>query len=297
MTIHVDWGKDLMSDSFHTDDEVNGGSSGQPQRGDSDAPRSAHVGIHWGALSITGNYRENNEDKFFVDPSGRYFLVADGMGGQSAGEKASELAIDLIRQRLDQWFNTHQQQPAEVISQIDWAVSHANNEIMALGELEPAYKNMGTTITFIVAVDGDLYIGGVGDSRAYLLRDGEMSQLTEDHSLTQALVKAGTISPSEAANHRYKNVLYRYLGTKDGGSGTEPTKITPQIGDRYMLCSDGIGDGLDDDEVRRLLLEHGNPQDAADKLVEAALDGGSKDNITCVVVDVVSPTDSASGQQ
>jgi PPM family protein phosphatase len=275
-----------MSDNFHSDD-AKGGSSGHSASNGGDAHPPGRIELQWGALSITGNYRENNEDKFFVDPASRYFLVADGMGGQSAGEKASELAIELIRQKLDQWLNANQRQPSEVVSQIDRAVSHANNEIMALGELEPAYKNMGTTITFIVVAEEELYIGGVGDSRVYLLREGELSQLTEDHSLTQALVKAGTISPAEAANHRYRNVLYRYLGTKDGGSGTEPTKIAPQAGDRYMLCSDGICDGLSDDEIRRILQDHDGAQETADKLVQAAQEGGSKDNITCVVIDVV----------
>lgn len=245
------------------------------------------VQLQCGSVSITGNFRDNNEDNCFVDPGSRYFLVADGMGGQSAGEKASELAIELISERLDR-LNFSIDEPTRVIASIDDAVSHANMEIMAMGELDPSYHNMGTTIVFVVSVGGTFYCGGVGDSRIYLLRKQGLEQLTTDHSLTQALLDAGTISEQEAATHRYKNVLYRYLGTKEGSNGTGPKQIRPEAGDRFMLCSDGVTDGIDDGTISRLLTEHDDPQAAAETLVEAAEAGGSKDNITCVVIHVVS---------
>jgi len=238
----------------------------------------------WGAISITGNFRSNNEDKFLVDSQGRYFLVADGMGGQSAGERASELAVELIPQRLLALVDFNGDSPSAVIEAIDKAISHANSEIMALGELEPGCRNMGTTIAFIVNVHNVLYIGGVGDSRAYLLRFNELKQLTEDHSLTQALVKAKTITPEDAKTHRYKNVLYRYLGTKEGSTGTDPAQLTPQSGDRFLLCSDGITDGTTPELIQHILTSETDPQAAAEKLVIAAQEGGSKDNITCVVL-------------
>ena len=132
-----------------------------------------------------------------------------------------------------------------------------------------------------------LYCGGVGDSRVYLLRKNGLEQLTIDHSLTQALLDAGTISEEEATTHRYKNVLYRYLGTKEGGNGTDPRQLVPEPGDRLLLCSDGVTDGIDDGEISRILGEEDDPQQAAELLVNAALEGGSKDNITAVVVHVV----------
>lgn len=239
---------------------------------------------HWGAVSITGNFRENNEDRFLIDPAGRFFLVADGMGGQSAGEKASAMAVELISSRLTSLIDFQQSSSGTVIDGIDKAVSHANTEIMALGELEPSCKNMGTTITFIVAVNNEFYIGGVGDSRTYLLRNKQLQQLTEDHSLTQALVKAGTISAEDAKTHRYRNVLYRYLGTKEGGNGTDPVRVSPQPGDRFLLCSDGLSDGNTLESLARILSENDDPQTATELLVEAAQKGGSKDNITGVVV-------------
>ncbi|MBX3444344.1 MAG: serine/threonine-protein phosphatase [Planctomyces sp.] len=243
--------------------------------------------LKWGSVSITGNYRENNEDRCHVDSGGRYFLVADGMGGQSAGEKASELAIELIASRLDRsWPDIDRGDAAQSQSAIDSAIGHANGEIMALGELEARYRSMGTTITYIVRAGGSLLVGNVGDSRTYLLRGGRLERLTKDHSLTQALLDAGTISAEEAATHRYKNVLYRYLGTKEGGQGTDARTVTPQRGDRLMMCSDGVTDGCSEDTIAGLLAEEADPQKAAERIVDAALNGGSRDNITCLVVHV-----------
>jgi protein phosphatase len=245
------------------------------------------IALKWGSVSITGNFRENNEDRCHVDPAGRFFLVADGMGGQSAGEKASELAIELISSKLDkQWSELERGDARQVITAIDSVIGFANAEIMVLGELEARYRSMGTTITYLVRSGSSLFIGNVGDSRTYLLRDGKMERLTKDHSLTQALLDAGTITAEEAATHRYKNVLYRYLGTKEGGHGTDPRSIAARKGDRFLMCSDGVTDGIAEDEVAGLLAAESDPQQAAQKIVDAALEGGSRDNITCVVVHV-----------
>ncbi len=247
---------------------------------------AGQVSLKSGHLSIKGNFRDNNEDNCHIDPQARFFLVADGMGGQSAGEKASELAIDLISEKLQQWVDFQKSDSQPVIDSIERAVTHANNEIMALGGLDARYHNMGTTVTFIVNVAGHLYIGGVGDSRVYRLRAGKLEQITKDHSLTQALVDAGTITAEDALTHRYKNVLYKYLGTKEGSGGSEPKQIVPEPGDRYMLCSDGVTDGASVTVIRELLLNTHDPQLTSQKIVEAAQQGGSRDNITCVVVHV-----------
>lgn len=244
------------------------------------------LNLKFGHLSVTGNYRENNEDACVVDDDGRFFIVADGMGGQAAGEKASELATDIVPRKLGQLIDFDSGDIAGVPANIDEAVGEANSEILALSEIDPNYHNMGTTIVFIVSVAERFFVGGIGDSRVYQLRDGEMSQLTTDHSLTRALLDAGTITEEEAATHRYRNVLYRYLGSKEGGTGTESKEVQPKSGDRYLLCSDGVTDGIDNDVIQKLLAETDEPQEAAEAVVEAALDGGSKDNVTCVVVHV-----------
>ena len=246
------------------------------------------VQLRCGYQSITGNFRENNEDNGLADPDGRYFIVADGMGGQSAGEKASELAVELIPPKLLEGIDFSKGDIAEekVVEAIDAAVEHANAEIIALGEIDPDFHNMGTTTVLLVSVGRAFYVAGVGDSRVYRLRDGTLEQLTTDHSLTQALVDAGTISVEDAATHRYRNVLYRYLGTKEGGTGTEAKCVVPQTGDRFVLCSDGVTDGIDDEAIQSVLDAQDDPQQAAEALVVAAQEGGSRDNITCLVLNV-----------
>ena len=240
--------------------------------------------VQVGSLSIPGNLRDNNEDRLALDPDNRFFLVADGMGGQSAGEKASEMATELIQEHLQKQLDFDETSSESVIETIDRVVALANTEIVALAQLEPRFHNMGTTIVFVVAVGGQLYSGGVGDSRVYRLRDGDFEQLTTDHSLTQALLDAETISPEEAITHRYRNVLYRYLGSKEGGEGTSPDVCDPVTGDRFLLCSDGVTDGIDDLTLEMLLNDGDDPQQIAETIVEAAQQGGSKDNITAVVL-------------
>ena len=242
------------------------------------------ISIRTGHVSITGNYRDNNEDSYVVDKSQRYFIVADGMGGQNAGEKASALAVELIPRQLEQLLNFEGCPRSDAVAAIDKSVELANAEIMALSEVDPSVRNMGTTVVFLVRAGDNFYVGGVGDSRVYQLRGGGLTQLTKDHSLTQALLEAGTINEEEAKTHRYRNVLYRYLGTKDGAAGTDACEIRPQSGDRYVLCSDGVTDGIGDDAIQELLTASDDPQTIAQALVDAALDGGSRDNITSVVV-------------
>ena len=242
------------------------------------------LNLKFGSLSVTGNYRDNNEDACVVDELGRFFIVADGMGGQAAGEKASELATEIVPRKLDQLVDFSSDVGDVLTKKIDEAVGEANSEILALSELNPSYHNMGTTIVFVVVSAGKFYVGGIGDSRVYCLRDGELKQLTTDHSLTRALVEVGTISEEEAATHRYRNVLYRYLGSKEGGTGTESKEHSPQSGDRYLICSDGVTDGIKDPEIQTVLAANDDPQTCAEAMVQAALDGGSKDNVTSVIV-------------
>ena len=242
--------------------------------------------VQVGSLSITGNFRNNNEDRLAVDPQHRFFLVADGMGGQSAGEQASEMAIELVGKQLAEQLDFEESSRDSVIDTLDRVVAFANTEIVALAQLEPRFHNMGTTLVFVVDVDGKFYAGGIGDSRVYRLRDGDFEQLTTDHSLTQALVDAQTISPEEALTHRYRNVLYRYLGSKEGSEGTAPDVFEPAPGDIVLLCSDGVTDGVDDLTLAGLLAKDHDPQQIAEQVVEAAQDGGSKDNITAIVLRV-----------
>jgi serine/threonine protein phosphatase PrpC len=240
--------------------------------------------LRWGLRSITGDYRENNEDRGFADPQGRFFIVCDGMGGQAAGEKASEMAVNLVSDHFQKRLDFDGDGSAEVRKTIDEALRDANMEIMALGELDPQLCKMGTTIVFLLCVAGRLYAGGVGDSPAFRLSGGQFEKLTKDHSLTQALIDAGTITADEARTHRFKNVLWRYIGTKEGGAGTEPKEFPLTAGDRFLLCSDGVVEGVSIDQLKGLLESSDDPQGVADAIVEAARKGGSQDNITCLAV-------------
>lgn len=242
------------------------------------------VSFRIGHVSITGNYRENNEDSCFVDDRQRYAIVADGMGGQSAGERASALAIELIPRWLDKLLDFENADPRAVNDALEKSIAHANSEIIALSELDSGMRNMGTTVVMMARVGERFFFTGVGDSRAYELRGSKFRQLTIDHSLTQALMDAGTISAEEAKTHRYRNVLYKYLGSRDGATGGTAVEVAPKSGDRFLLCSDGLTDGLDDSEIAELMKSNEDPQTLSEILVDAALEGGSRDNITALVV-------------
>ena len=179
--------------------------------------------LNIGKCSLLGNYRENNEDSLDVRqyPDLTVAVVADGMGGQQAGEVASKRAIEIVPRELRKNLAASLN-PEAVKGVTKRAIVQANEEIMAMGALDKDMKNMGTTVVMAIWRKGnELFIAGVGDSRAYLIRNGQAQQLTTDHSLAQALVEARTISPAEAKDHRFRNVLWKYLGSKEVGEGPE----------------------------------------------------------------------------
>jgi protein phosphatase len=255
------------------------------------AKNKAALELSWGALSVVGNFRPNNEDRFFIDPLGRFFLVADGMGGQSAGERASALAAEVIPQVLAKELDFEKGDDSQIRAALQQAVSQANTEIMSQSTLDPLCHNMGTTLALLLRVGNQFHAVGLGDSPIYRLNAGQLVKLTTDHSLTQALVDAGTLSASEAATHRYRNVLYRYLGTKEGYLGSREGNPRDEVrsgelqpGDRFLICSDGALDGLNEVNLRELLKRGNNPQKVAEEIVAASLAGGSRDNVTAIVV-------------
>lgn len=245
--------------------------------------------LNIGKCTLLGNYRENNEDavetKQFADMT--VCIVADGMGGQAAGEIASKRAIEVVprelRKNLTQ-AGTHEQSK----SVIRKSIVQANEEILQMGALDRDLRNMGTTIVMVVWRKGpELFITWVGDSRVYLVRGGKIEQLTVDHSLAQALVENKTISAAEAKEHRFKNVLWKYLGSKEVGEGPDVKVVPIRGGDRFLLCSDGLSGFVTDQQILTYMLEHPDAQECADGLGQLALDCGSRDNVTCVVLDVV----------
>ena len=246
------------------------------------------LALNVGKCTLLGNYRENNEDAIEVKqlPEMTVCIVADGMGGQAAGEIASKRAIDVVPRELKKNLTTAlSEDECKVI--IRKAVVQANEEILQMGSLDRDLRNMGTTIVLALWRKGEeLYIAGVGDSRAYLIRGGQIEQLTVDHSLAQALVENKTISAAEAREHRFRNVLWKYLGSKEVGEGPEVKAIPLQAGDRFVLCSDGMSGPVPDPQILSYVQEHSNPQECADGLGQLALDQGSRDNVSCIVIEV-----------
>ena len=250
------------------------------------------VSLKIGKCTLLGNYRENNEDAVDIQqlPEMTVCIVADGMGGQAAGEKASQMATEVIPRDLKA-----ELPKARSLDDIKQAVRHsvcqANEEILAMGQLDRDFRNMGTTVVVVLwsaqFKDDCLFVGGIGDSRAYLARSGKIEQLTTDHSLAQALVEAKTITAEEAKEHRFRNVLWKYLGSREVGEGPEIEDLVVRAGDRILLCTDGLTGVVPDERVLEAMGNHADPQACADALCQLALDSGSRDNVSCIVIEVV----------
>src|SRR5947209_7449102 len=231
-----------------------------------------------GGATDTGLVRDHNEDNYLTDEG--LFAVADGVGGHKAGEVASQTAVDTLQREF--------REPT-TDGLID-AVKTANRTVWDLAESNPDQRCMGTTLTAVALVNEDgeerLAVVNVGDSRAYLLQQGELEQLTEDHSLVEQLVREGQLTPEEAQVHPQRSIITRALGL-DPDVEVDSWELTPYKGDRLLLCSDGLTNEVSDDEIASTLRSVGDPEEAARQLVNEAREHGGSDNITCVVVDVL----------
>jgi PPM family protein phosphatase len=246
------------------------------------------LALNIGKCSLLGNYRENNEDAIEVKQFSDMIasIVADGMGGQAAGEIASKRAIEVIPRELRKNIGASTP-PDQVKATIRKAVVQANEEIMAMGALDRDLRNMGTTVVMALWRKGpEIFITNVGDSRAYLIRDGKIEQLTVDHSLAQALVDNKTISAAEAREHRFRNVLWKYLGSKEVGEGPEVKVVSIKPGDHFLLCTDGLSGVVPDHQLLSFVSQNPDVQKCADGLGQLALDNGSRDNVSCIVLEV-----------
>ncbi|MFM8862931.1 MAG: Stp1/IreP family PP2C-type Ser/Thr phosphatase [Acidimicrobiia bacterium] len=232
----------------------------------------------WGALTDTGRVRKGNEDAYLAVDG--LFAVADGMGGHQAGEVASHLALE----SLQSWFGSA---GTDVMVA---AVEHANADVVERSLGDPELAGMGTTLVAMALVDAGgrdaIGVVNVGDSRLYLMSDGGLTQITEDHSLVATMVRQGRLTEAEAAVHPQRNILTRALGL-DGTVLVDSWEILPVVGDRYLVCSDGLFNEVDDNRIAATLRRLADPAEACRELVRLANEAGGRDNITCVVVDVV----------
>jgi PPM family protein phosphatase len=232
-----------------------------------------------GSASDVGRVRSVNEDLALASPT--LFAVADGMGGHAGGEVAARTAIDALQQE----FGRHPSADG-----LAAAVRQANLAVWERSHEESDLRGMGTTLTaaaLVATSQGDrLVMANVGDSRSYRLRDGALTQLSHDHSVAEELVDRGQLSEAEAAIHPHRHILTRALGVS---SEVDPDvwEMAPREGDRYLLCSDGLTNEVTETRIAKLLRTTPDPQEAAEKLVQMALDNGGNDNITVVVLDVL----------
>ncbi len=245
----------------------------------------APVVLSAGARCVTGRFRESNQDRCYVDRRNGLFLVADGMGGHTFGERASQAVIEVMAERLSGYCHD----PTVALDWIDLelqqAVRAANHELMELARRQPELNGIGTTIVAAVIRGRRLLLAAVGDSRAYLLRDGVARQLTRDDTVAQSLLSAGTLTPQEATHHPMRHVIMHNVGTRRLQKDLRVHRYPIRPGDRLLLATDGFTDAVASDELAPLLNSYDAPQETANALVEYAIQAGSRDNITCVVID------------
>jgi protein phosphatase len=234
--------------------------------------------LAWGSATDTGQIRQANEDALLTVDG--LYAVADGMGGHQAGEVASHLALETLQEAFD----------AAGTDVLVAAVEQANTALVERAAADPELAGMGTTLCAmaLVEVNGSdaIAVVNVGDSRLYLLSDGELHQITEDHSLVATLQRQGRITAEEAAVHPQRNILTRALGI-DGRVLVDSWEVRPVIGDRYLLCSDGLFNEVDESRIASALRRLADPTEAAQELVRLANESAGRDNITCVIVDIL----------
>ena len=241
------------------------------------------VALRFAARSDIGHGRyKNNQDSGYAGP--HLLVVADGMGGHAGGDVASSIAVGELS-RLD-----GESHGPEAVAQLEAAIRRARELIQDRADDEQELAGMGTTVTALLRSGRKLVLAHIGDSRAYLLHDGELTQVTRDHTFVQSLLDAGRITAEEAERHPQRSVITRVLGDVDASSEVDTSVREATVGDRWLLCSDGLSGVVSADTLAETLRVVEDPAACAERLVELALRAGGPDNITCVVADVVDDT-------
>ncbi len=245
-----------------------------PEQPKSKAEENLPAGILSAFRTDVGKVRANNQDAPIVSEKLRLYGVADGMGGHKGGEVASTSARDDLLRELEG--------KTPSVAALSGAIEEVNRQIYHQQEHDDALNGMGTTLSVLWMSDNFVYIGHVGDSRVYLLRDGEFKQMTLDHSLVEQLVREGVLTEEEAQNHPMRNIITRAIGT-DESVEVDVVVEERRKGDLWLACSDGLHGLVDDRQMRDALRQYA-PEKAADVLLKAALDAGGRDNVTLVIV-------------
>ncbi|MDQ0577386.1 PP2C family protein-serine/threonine phosphatase [Agromyces albus] len=234
------------------------------------------------AVSHVGRIRANNQDSGYAGR--QLFLVADGMGGHAGGDVASAIATRRIAE-ADADYNGI----TDAASELQSALISANRQLAETVAEHSELTGMGTTVSALLLHDDHVVIAHIGDSRIYLLRSGELSQISTDHTFVQRLVDAGRITAEEAMVHPRRSVLMRVLGDVEASPEIDTMLLDTRAGDRWMLCSDGLSGVVSFDDIHELMSAEAGAKQVADRLVKASLDGGAPDNVTVVVIDIGEP--------
>ncbi|MEA2477113.1 MAG: family protein phosphatase, partial [Actinomycetota bacterium] len=237
--------------------------------------------VRYGVATDVGRVREGNEDSYLVDAP--LFVVADGMGGHVAGDVASATAVEVLDERSSSM-------RASEPSSLESAIKEANVAIFKKAQSDAALRGMGTTCTLLMIDGSNAQFAHVGDSRAYLFRQGKLSQITEDHTLVNRMVAEGRIDEDEARHHPQRSVITRALGV-DSDVQVDLVSLRLEDGDRILLCSDGLTTMLENPDVSQVLSNENDPQAAAENLIHAANAAGGEDNITAIVIVFVPSTE------
>lgn len=242
-------------------------------------------------MTDVGVKRTNNEDNYLINEELSLFVVCDGMGGHAGGEFASAIAVNTVEEVLANLETSPEIEAAREDGSIEvmrerlrYAIRLAGKRIFEKAAAEPAYHGMGTTCLVLLVDGANAFMAHVGDSRGYLIRDGRIEQMTEDHSLVNERIRAGLLTPDQARNHKLKNIITRSLGYQ------EDVEIDIQVravrrGDKFLLCSDGLSNLVEPAEMGEVIRSMG-PQDAARHLIQIACERGGDDNITAIITRV-----------
>jgi len=240
-------------------------------------------------ISNVGMKRSQNEDNYLINDAIQLYVVADGMGGHLGGEFASRMAVSTIEEVIERFENPDATQIHGINSEeaiygerLRFAISEASRRIYEQGLYDESLKGMGTTAVAVMINEEKAYIAHVGDSRAYLLRKGNIEQITEDHSLVTEQLKAGILAAEEVKGHRLKNIITRSVGYQEEAE-SDLDILTLEVGDRILLCSDGLSNMLEETEILKIVEAYPLKQ-ACEKLIEAANQMGGDDNITTIIV-------------
>jgi serine/threonine protein phosphatase PrpC len=249
------------------------------------------VKVRYAGNTNVGMKRTHNEDSLYLVPQQNIYIVADGMGGHSSGEVASQLAVESIAQFFKEtaededitWPYKMDKDKEYQENRVVTGIKLANKRIFESQLEEPRLKGMGTTVVVTYFANGGVYIGHVGDSRVYRVRGNEIAQMTEDHSLLNDYIKMKELTPEEIENFPHKNVIVRALGMKETVQVDTMFEI-PHHGDIYLLCSDGLSGMIDDNTILKTVVEfRGDLEETVNKLIERANENGGTDNITAVL--------------